>query len=257
MEDNSQATTEAGALDVSTPDGARTRISDLTHDKAFAERYNSGDRAAQAELDQLQRTAYLGEAPPPPANGPLTPELAKAKVDILTHDRAWGARYLANPQGPEGRELDRLQRVAAGLPETQEVKSPPEPGVPDNPNGYRFAEHVPEGSEQLATSYQTAAHAAGLSQGEFTSINEQQLRDAQAHAGKNPDEIRMQLDSDLAKIWGDRYDRMTALVERYVADYEREHPGTLKLINDNGLAHNKSLIVFLGHKALRRYGMGA
>lgn len=42
----------------------------------------------------------------------MTPAAAQARIKELMGDKEWGAKYLNNPGGPEGRELDRLQKIA-------------------------------------------------------------------------------------------------------------------------------------------------
>ena len=246
-----QQALEAPALDLSTPDGVKARKEELMSNREWAAKAYTKGTTEAAELDRLQRLQVLGTAPPP-ATGP---EAAKAKHDQLMHDREWGKRYLDNPKGPEGRELDRLQRIVVGMPETQREPTQREPGVPAEPSSYRFAEPLLAGSEDLATRFQTAAHAVGLTLGEFEAVHEQALRDAKANDGRSESEIDDQLDADLARIWGNRYDQMIDLINKFSADYERAHPGTIAFIRERGLDRNKSLLLFVGHKAMHKYGV--
>jgi hypothetical protein len=132
----------------------------------------------------------------------MRPEQATARKAELMTSREWVSRYHANPQGPEARELDRLQRVATGQPAVRPEPTKRERGVPEAPSSYIFAEPIPDGSEQLAQTFQAAAHDAQLTHGEFTAVHQQALRDAKASAGLSEIEIEDKFHADLGKLWG-------------------------------------------------------
>jgi len=253
MENQNSPDATAASETSPTREAAAARIQQLTADKAFAARYAQNDGAAVAELRGLQELAYLGKPLP---GAPTTPEAAKVKLNQLTSSPDFARKVIENPGGPEQRELTQLERMASGMnSEAQPPPAPREPGVPAEPSSYRFVEPPPAGSDELVKNFQTAAHSASLTLGEFEAVHQQALRDTKANAGLTENQIVENLDRDLRGIWGKDYDRRTELLERYVADYERDHPGTLALVSSNpALRYNKSLIVFLAGKALRKYG---
>jgi hypothetical protein len=134
----------------------------------------------------------------------LTPAEAKTRLSELSHDREWGARFIAaKPGSAEHNLFDALTRRAAEMPAASAAPDP----VLDAParaedykvedlNGRRIAMD-PESEKVVAGTLLPAAQRLGLSQIDVTSI---------AAAVQRP-MTEEQCEGMLRRVWGKDFDR--------------------------------------------------
>jgi hypothetical protein len=191
------------------------------------------------EQDLSAREAALRAAPTPkPAAETPSPEAAAARLKDLLANREWGAKVLANPEGPEGREMDRLR---SDLPETPGAYLDVIPPLPD----------LDQEQIQVRDSMFDRALALELSRAQVRSICEMRL----APGAKAFDEDGCQ--QALQRIWGAEYDANAALLGDILRREEKRRPGLIddleraNLINDPAtfveiVAHHKARAIAKG-----------
>jgi hypothetical protein len=211
------------------------------------------------EQDLSAREAALRAAPTPkPAAETPSPEAAAARLKDLLANREWGAKVLANPEGPEGREMDRLQRLAANITgktaheiEQERLRS----DLPETPGAYLdVIPPLPDLDQeqiQVRDSMFDRALALELSRAQVRSICEMRL----APGAKAFDEDGCQ--QALQRIWGAEYDANAALLGDILRREEKRRPGLIddleraNLINDPAtfveiVAHHKARAIAKG-----------
>jgi len=148
----------------------------------------------------------------------LSAEQARTRLSELSHDKDWGARFIAAKPGSGERNLfDALTRRAADMPVAEATPAPAPDPVLDAParaedykvedlSGHPIAMD-PESEKVVAGTLLPTAQRLGLSQVDVTSI---------AAAVQRPMTVE-QCEGMLRRVWGKDFDRGLEDFQRAVA----------------------------------------
>jgi hypothetical protein len=145
----------------------------------------------------------------------LTPEQARTRMDELTHDKEWGAKYIAaKPGSAEHNLFDALTRRAVELPAEEKAEPNEQERAlqalepPATAEDYQLLDPVsgaplrldPENTAIVRGELLPAAHALGLSQGDI---------DMAAFGVVKPQTYE-QCENSLRRVWGKSFDQGNA-----------------------------------------------
>jgi hypothetical protein len=246
---------------------AHARLVELRHDPEWSARCLVPGSRERREFDALVGRAALRGTPnavvaAPSQESIVTPEAitaARLRLNELKADKEFADKVLSDPEGREGREWDRLVRIASGV-------QPEKPAEPDqaaarppgarSPGEYYMPGEVkildtPEAAQQVAEARELA-HSHGLTHAEFGGAAAQAFEDTGRFAGMTDEQKGATLDAELDKIWGVHNDRVRDNIDRYFD----ENPGLAQRIHSLGLTYNKRVAMIVGDLANAKFGLG-
>jgi len=196
----------------------------------------------------------------------LTPAEAKTRLSELTHDKEWGARFMASKPGSVERNLfDALTRKAADMPAAEPAAVPmgeqersiaEQTTPPEKPGDYRitYVDHpdtpgVPETAENV----RAWLHAANFAQKAGQDLIADIAREVPKLRAMSPEARELRSEANeraIERILGPNYEAHLEAGARLLDRIERARPGVRAWLQNEGLINEPRIVVALVQHAL-------